>query len=370
VKILSVSHFFESHGGGLERVAAHLNREFSRAGHEAFWAASGFESIDDEFSTVPLKCFDPAEKLTGLPMPIPGVGAIRTLRRAVRACDAVVIHDSLYFTSILAQLLAKLSGKPTVLIQHIGEIGFRNRAMRALMRVANLIVTRPMMASANHLVFISDQVRRKLLGHPPRRQFTLLHNGVDTAQFFPAIASSRSITRSRHGIQSNATVLLFVGRFVAKKGLAILKAIAHRRPDLHFVLVGTGPISPENWRMPNVQVLGPQLQPVVAELYRAVDLMFLPSVGEGFPLVVQEAMASGVPIVCGEDSATADPGASRWLRGVEIDLTDEVGSASRCDAAINQLLNSPMDTVQMARYATDTYSWNRMAKEIAGLLHE
>jgi starch synthase len=367
VKILSVSHFFESHGGGLERVAAHLNREFSRAGHEAIWAASGFESIDDEFSMVPLKCFDPAEKLTGLPMPIPGVGAIRALRRAVRDCDAVVIHDSLYFTSIVAALLAKLNGKPIVLIQHIADIGFRNRAMRALMRVANLFVTRPMLASANHLIFISDQVRRKLLGNPARRRFTLLHNGVDTSRFFPAI-SARSITRLQHGIQGDATVLLFVGRFVEKKGLAILKAVAQKRRDLHFVAVGTGPISPEDWHLPNVQVLGPQSQAVVAELYRAVDLLFLPSVGEGFPLVVQEAMASGVPIVCGEDSATADLGASRWLRGVEIDLIEEAGSASRCEAAITQLLASPIDTMQMARYATDTYSWNRMAKEIVGLL--
>jgi alpha-maltose-1-phosphate synthase len=369
VKILSVSHFFESHGGGLERVAAQLNREFSRAGHEAIWAASGSESIDHEFSIVPLKCFDPAEALTGLPMPIPGLGAIGTLRRAVRACDAIVIHDSLYFTSILAALLAKQSGKPVVLIQHIADIGFRNPVMRVLMRVANWVVTRPMMTAANHLVFISDQVRQKLLGDAPRRQFTLLHNGVDTSLFFPAIASSRSIIRSRHGIRNDAVVLLFVGRFVEKKGLAILRAVARRRPDLHFVLVGSGPISPEIWALPNVQALGPQLQPVVAELYRAVDLLFLPSVGEGFPLVVQEAMASGVPIVCGEDSAAADPDASRWLRGVEIDLTDEAGSASRCDAVITQLLKSPMDTVQMARYAADAYSWNRMAKQIAGLLH-
>ena len=40
MRILTVSHFFDSHGGGLERVAGHLVRQFSAMGHESIWAAS------------------------------------------------------------------------------------------------------------------------------------------------------------------------------------------------------------------------------------------------------------------------------------------------------------------------------------------
>jgi alpha-maltose-1-phosphate synthase len=163
-------------------------------------------------------------------------------------------------------------------------------------------------------------------------------------------------------------MLIFVGRFVEKKGLAILRAVAARRPDLHFLLIGRGPISPENWGLPNVLVMGTQPQQTIAELYRAADLLLLPSVGEGFPLVVQEAMACGLPVICGSDIAQADPNASQWLRGIDVDLRDIEASANRCSAAIEQLLLSPIDTAEMARYAGHKYRWNHMADEIVKCL--
>ena len=42
-------------------------------------------------------------------------------------------------------------------------------------------------------------------------------------------------------------------------------------------------------------------------LYQAADLLVLPSVGEGFPLVVQEAMACGTPALVGDETAAGCP---------------------------------------------------------------
>jgi len=362
MRVLSVSNFFDTHGGGLERVAAHLNREFVAAGHDVAWAASDADGLPaSPAKLIGLSCANPTEQITGLPMPIPGPRSVRNLRRAVRDADAVVIHDALYMTSILAMVFAKAAGKPVVLVQHIGSIPFASPLLGMVMSLANFVVTRPMMAAAERLAFISATVRDDLLGVPPRHPSLLVFNGVDQSIFNTRGGSSRDRTRTQWGLPADAPLAVFVGRFVEKKGLRILRLIAQRRPDVHFALLGQGPIDPHEWGLANVHVLGQQPQESIADLYRAADMLLLPSVGEGYPLVVQEAMACGLPVICGDGSAGADPAAGDWLAGVDIDLADPQGSAIRCATAIDALAAAPVDTAAMACYAAETYDWRRMA---------
>jgi starch synthase len=360
LRVLSVTHFFESHGGGIERVAGHLCRQFVRLGAEPVWAASNCDAPPEgEIETVPLGCINPIEKLTGLPMPLPGIGAIRTLAREVRRSDTVLVHDALYATSIIALLLAKLFGKPVVLVQHIAGIPFSSRALRFAMTLANAISTRPMLWAADARVFISDTVRHDLLGTPSRHSCELLFNGVDAGIFHPMPTNAAAERQARR--------VLFVGRYVEKKGLAVLRALAATRPDLEFLFAGSGPLRPGEWGLANVHDLGPQSPHALAELYRSSDLLLLPSVGEGYPLVIQEAMACGLPVICGEPSNRADPDAARWLRGVVINLGDPQGTASRCGEAIDQLALSPAERAAMARYALQRYDWEVMARSLMSL---
>lgn len=362
MRVLSVSNFFDSHGGGLERVVAHLNREFVAAGHDAAWAASDADGLPTSPARlIGLRCVNPTEKFTGLPMPIPGPRSILRLRRAIRTADAVVIHDALYVTSVLAMIFAKMAGKPVVMVQHIGTIPFASAAMNGIMSLANRLATRPMMATTDRLAFISATVRDDLLGVPPRRPSQLVFNGVDQSVFNARPRVAASETRTRWMLPDTAPLAIFAGRFVEKKGLRVLRLLAEQRPEIHFALVGQGPIDPLEWKLANIHVLGQQPQDVIADLYRAADMLLLPSVGEGYPLVVQEAMACGLPVICGDGSARADPGASRWLKGVDIDLGDPEASATRCAAAIDALAAEPVDSAAMARYAADTYDWRRMA---------
>jgi glycosyltransferase involved in cell wall biosynthesis len=365
MKILSVTHFYESHGGGIERVAAHLCREFVRDGHSVAWAASDEDDPPgDPIKAVPLRCWNPTERTTGLPMPIPGPNSIRKLARAIRASDAVVVHDALYLTSILALVIARLSRKPVVLVQHIASIAFASLLMQKLMRLANYLVTSPMLYAADQLVFVSNEIRRQLLGEPAGRDSMVLFNGVDTSIFRPIDGFDRATVRSRHGLPVDSTIVLFVGRFVEWKGLKILERLAAHRLDLNFALVGDGAVRPDSWQLPNVHVLGRQSQQTLAELYSACDLLLLPAPSDSFSLVVREAMACGVPVVCGESCLLADPGAAQWLRGIEIDLTDPAVSTSRCGAAVDTILKNPPDRLEMARYAANTYSWPTMADAI------
>lgn len=369
MNILTISHFYEAHGGGIERVAGQLCRQFARQGATPQWAASASDALPaGDLKVIALRCIDPLEKLTGLPMPLPGPGAIWALQDAVRRSDAVVIHDALYATSILGMIIAKLHGKPVVLIQHIAAIPFRSPALRLLMRLANLVVTRPMLWAADVRIFISDTVRHDLLGTPARYPYKLLFNGVDSAIFYPPTPSEagRNLPANTH-LSPCARRILFVGRYVEKKGLAVLRALAAARPECQFLLVGSGPLRPAEWGLGNVYDLGVQPPAALAELYRGADLLLLPTVGEGYPLVIQEAMASGLPVVCGAPAHRADPEAASWLRGVNIDLSDPQGSAQRCSAAIDSGGLTNREREAMIGYARERYSWQTMAQEILRL---
>lgn len=362
MRILTVTHFFESHGGGIERVAGQLCRQFARLGADAAWAASDCDPAPEaDVEVVPLACWNPVEKLTGLPMPLPGPRAVAALAREVRRSDAVVVHDALYTTSILALLVAKASGRRVILVQHIAGIAFSSPVLRLAVRLANALVTWPMLWAADERVFISDSVRHELLGTPPRDSCTLLFNGVDGAIFHPAESPAPDASRPAR------RKVLFVGRYVEKKGLAVIRALAASRPDLDFVMVGGGPIRPSRWGLANLEDFGPLGPEPLAELYRSVDLLLLPSVGEGYPLVIQEAMACGLPVVCGEPSNRADPEAARWLRGVAIDLSDPVGSARRCADAIDSLDLTQAERLAMARHALQRYDWEAMARGLLAL---
>jgi glycosyltransferase involved in cell wall biosynthesis len=220
-----------------------------------------------------------------------------------------------------------------------------------------------MLWAADQRVFVSHTVREELLGTPPRYPSELLFNGVDATIFHPAEGDAPDVLAATD-IGDADTRILFVGRYVEKKGLQVLRALAEARPDLALFLVGSGPIRPREWGLANVHDLGPKSPEALADLYRCADLLILPSVGEGYPLVIQEAMACGLPVLCGAPSDRADPDGARWLRGVRIDLSRPKESAERCSDAIENLKLSDDDRAEMARYALQRYDWNAMARKL------
>lgn len=367
MRLLTVTHFYESHGGGIERVAGHMNREFAALGHQAAWAASAADPppTDASIAAVPLRCINPTERLTGLPMPIPGPSGLAALNRAVARADAVIVHDAMYCTSIAAMVLARYHRKPVILIQHIAAIEFASGIMRQLMRLANRVVTRPMLRAADQPLFISDTVRKAFADVPMKRSPALIFNGVDNAMFHAGVRDREAL-----GLPATGLVAAFVGRFVAKKGLAALRALATARPDLTIAMAGSGPIDPRLWHLPNIRLLG-SLDPAgVSALFRSSDMLLLPSVGGGYPLIIEEAMACGLPVICGAESAIADPDASPWLRGVAIDLADPEGTAARVSEAIDRSMPSLIECGHMAAYARDRYQWLLQAKAVVGLASE
>lgn len=372
MRLLTASAYFESHRGGVELVAGRLNRELAALGVEVTWIAgeaSPTPVAAPGLAATPLPVWNVAERRLGVPFPIPAPWALGRILSAVRACDAVLLHDCLYLSNLLVFLAARGVGRPVAVIQHIGEVPYRNPLLRALMGLANAVVARPLLAAADQVSFISAISQRHFATVRFRRPPELVFNGVDSALFTPlAAGEDRAALRARLGLPAAARIALFVGRFVEKKGLAFLRAAAERDPQGLWLLAGWGPIDPDDWGLANVRVIRGLDHAGLADLYRAADVLALPSAGEGFPLVVQEALACGLAVVCGEETVEADPAAAPYLAGLPLDPADPARTAQAMLAAVEAVIAAPVSPVERARFAHGRYAWSAAAARHLELL--
>jgi glycosyltransferase involved in cell wall biosynthesis len=370
-----VSNFFESHRGGVEIVAGQLARHLAAKGFDVRWLAGRttpppIAEADPKLGIVGLDMWNLTERRLGAPFPLFGpVGAWR-LFRAVKSADAVILHDSVYPISVATFLATRWFGKPLLVVQHVGEVPFRNQILRRLMALANRFVAGPLLGRTEQVVFISEVVRDFFRGVKFGRLPRLIFNGVDTTVFRPPREGEKAAARQRFDLPAASPAALFVGRFVEKKGLHFLRQAAIRRPDILWVFAGWGVLDPAAWNLPNVRVVRTVSGHALADLYRASDVLVLPSDGEGFPLVIQEALACGLPVVCGRDSARADQAALPHLVAIDTTLENIDGVIEALSSGVDNVLAADNEQALNARssFAFERYAWPTTASKYAQAL--
>ncbi len=156
-------------------------------------------------------------------------------------------------------------------------------------------------------------------------------------------------------------VVLAVGRLAVQKGFGTLLDAAGRLrgcdPQPLVVIAGAGPLHPELARRIDTERLPLRLlgqRDDVPALLAAADVFVLPSLWEGQPLILQEALRAGVPIVAtrtggipdltGEDAALlVPPGDPERLAAAVVRVLAEPGLAARLSAAAAERARSLPD---------------------------
>lgn len=372
-EIVVVTHFFESHGGGIERVASSLVEHYLKEGHAVAWFASDTDMPPEpreNLSLHPIRSSNVIERLTHLPFPIWTPLAIPALWKAIGKAQAVHVHEHFYLGSVLAIVIGKTRGRRVVITQHIGEMAIRSRLLARVCAAGSRLLARAVMPLANHVAFVSATVMRFFGGSSaPDTDRTILFNGLNTDVFEPAHQSQIDQFRARLSIPADRKVALFAGRYVRKKGMPFLKQLVKATPDLTWLFAGAGPLDPSEWDLPNVITLGRLQAHELALAYSVADVLVLPSKGEGFPLVVQEALACGAAVLTTPEVSSACPEIAPLLRtagaaGERMDVSEWIraltGTLTTPDAAAAR--------AERASRARVLWSWRKCAGEYLDLL--
>lgn len=192
--------------------------------------------------------------------------------------------------------------------------------------------------AADALVVVSDHVREeaiRLCGAPPEK-IHIVHNGVNGDRFTPDGDNRRAAL----GIPADARVILFTGVLTGRKRPGLLiEALPHLAPDWHLLLVGRGLLQSQLAARARelgvdrrVHFAGYVPYPALAPFYRSADVFALPALYEGFPKVVLEALAAGVPVATTRSfvpDATLEP----YLTWLDDDAPPAIAAALREAAA-------------------------------------
>jgi glycosyltransferase involved in cell wall biosynthesis len=213
--------------------------------------------------------------------------------------------------------------------------------------------------AARQVVAVSEVVARDVqnLG-VPREQIEIIYNGVDTDEFYPGPSE-----RASFGLPDLAPMALFVGDIRSpRKNIQTLLHALRSIPHLHLAVAGDTKRSPAPGLAKTLNIadrvhfLGKTKR--IAALMRSVDVFVFPSRYEAHPLVVLEAMASGLPVVISKNVGSVKSYGD--LFEVVTDPEDAVVLA----ASISKVLDSKERRESMGRMARQralSLSWSETA---------
>lgn len=300
MRIGIATHNYPPHLGGLETIVRELACRFARR-HEVIvvstaWQGQSGVTTEDGATVYRLPAWHGAER-RGVPYAIPLGPGVRRAMSALRSCDVLHAHGGLYATTLLA-LLARRRHVPLFVTEHVGFVTYRSRALNAVQRLAWTFVGGPVVHRTTRVIAYNSRVRDSLAARFGDRSVVLIANGVDTRTFRPQSPADQHAARARLGLPAEGVLALFVGRETQKKNLG--PVLQFSASGYRLVVCGAERTLPAD-----VLNLGALPHAAMPDVFAAADFLLHAATGEGFPVTVQEAMASGLPVTLLWDSGYA-----------------------------------------------------------------
>jgi glycosyltransferase involved in cell wall biosynthesis len=260
----------------------------------------------------------------------------------------LLLHTHDYKSNLIGWVAARQAGIPIVATVHLHtQTDFRLRLYRQL----DLWVLRRF----SHIVAVAHAVAQDLVsqGVPPA-QITVIHNAIDPTQFdLNAFQSAGMRRRLELMIAPEQPVVTFIGRLTAQKGLDYFLSMAAQVqpvvPPARFLIIGDGVLRAQLQAQAQALGLGKAItflghREDIPVWLAASDVVVNPSVREGLPYVILEALATARPVV-----ATAVGGVPEVIVDGETGRLVHPGDVQALTQAVLWVLRNPEAAREMAQ---------------------
>ena len=281
------------------------------------------------------------------------------LAKLVRQSQFDLVHAHMYASALASAYALLGTSIPLVITEHSQANWRSHYACRC---------SQWSYSQARHIIAVSREIRRRLIEQEgvPSDRISVIMNAL-----LPVSEQHRGIQPDLPAALCNGLLVGVAARLQPEKGVAyFLEAAAHVLqflPEVHFLVMGDGPQRKELQayvEQPGVQehvhFLGFRLD--ARAIIGLLDVLVVPSLSEGTPLVTLEAMSAGVPVV-----ASAVGGIPEQVRHQSEGILVPPGDALALGEAVLHLLQNPTWMQQLGeagrQRALSRFSFTTMLQE-------
>ena len=259
----------------------------------------------------------------------------KDIYKLIKTRNVKIVRTHQYHANLYGRLAAWLAKVPCI-IASVHNVYTIDRKLHR--RMINRFLAR----FTDKVVAVSEIVKKDILKYDGLREdkVMIIHNGIDTERL---LNIDGNVIRSEFNISSDVPVIGTIGRLTFQKGqkylIEAVSKIKEKFPSIMLLIVGDGPIKDElqNYSKTlglNKHVIFTGSRRDIPPLLAAMDIFVLPSLWEGLPNALLEAMASGKTII-----ATDIPPIREIINNEKIGILVPARDSKAMASSIELLLN-------------------------------
>jgi glycosyltransferase involved in cell wall biosynthesis len=373
MKILQVAPYFKPYIGGQESYIYNLSKKLIEMGHDVHVLTSNypktnyFEQIDG--ITIERKDIKMRPLRNPVSMGFFDVGKIAD------QFDVVHMHNSYAFSSMVTAYYKNKMDFPLILTSH-GKLGFGVNYKDLFVKFYSNRVASKILEKVDRIVMLSKSQGDYVAFNNPHisDKIKIIPNALDLKLF-------KELDINSNENEKDCFTFLYIGQLIKRKGLKWLikafKIVKKENSQIKLILVGEGDQRKYFEQMVDDMGLkgsvefkgGINDKLEIASIYKNSDVFVLPSLSEGLPTVILEAMYYGLPVI-----ATDILGIKEHFKDYAI-LVPPRNEKELADAMINLFddckLNKAIRSSKKCKKLIETkYSWDCVAKQYEELYED